>query len=103
MPPAADLQTKREVRLRIARLRRSVDRRVSAVQRRGRAAIDWRTYVRRHPVLAVTAAAGVGLILSSTEMGRRWARWLGCRLARRAGGWLGEDLSRELWGKERRD
>ena len=96
MPPAADLETRRELRRQIARLRRRIDRRVRAVERRGRAAIAWRTYVRRHPALALAAAAGIGLILSSTEMGRRWARWLGRRVARRVGGWLGEDLLRGL-------
>ena len=70
-----------------------------AAQQSGRAMIDWRTYVRRHPTLAVAAAAGVGLILSSTEMGRRWGRALGRRMARQAGGSLGEDLWQELWRK----
>jgi len=76
---------KRVVRLRIGRMRRRVDRRLRAIEREGRQAASWRTWVRRFPGQAVLAAVGIGLAASATLHPERWMRMVGDSLARRAG------------------
>ena len=76
-------RAKRDLRLRIARGRRRIDRRVRGLEREGRRLASWRTYVRQYPAQALVAAAGLGLA-ASAGLARGWPRWLGMRLTRRA-------------------
>lgn len=76
-------RAKRDLRLRIARARRRIDRRVRGLEREGRRLTSWRTYVRQYPAQALVAAAGLGLA-ASAGLSRGWTRWLGARLVRRA-------------------
>jgi len=76
-------RAKRDLRLRIARGRRRIDRRIRGLEREGRRLTSWRTYVRQYPAQALVAAAGLGLA-ASAGLSRGWPRWLGARLARRA-------------------
>jgi ElaB/YqjD/DUF883 family membrane-anchored ribosome-binding protein len=76
-------RARRELRLRIARQRRRIDRRVRGLEREGRRLASWRTYVRRYPAQALAAAAGLGLIVSA-GLGRGWPRLVGAQLTRRA-------------------
>jgi hypothetical protein len=82
----ADCQerTIRQLRLRIGRLRRGIDRRVRAVQREGGRLTSWRTYVERYPGQAVLAALGLGLAVSSGMRRVRWTRLIGWHLVRRS-------------------
>ncbi|MGA2033911.1 MAG: hypothetical protein ABSG68_16815 [Thermoguttaceae bacterium] len=70
-------QTQRELRLRIARLRRRIDGHIHTARDQGRRLLSWRTYVRRYPFYALLAAAGAGLTLSATLRPGRIVRWLG--------------------------
>jgi hypothetical protein len=91
-----DLQrAKRRLRIRIARLRRRIDRRVRSVRDEGRRLVSWRTYVRRYPAQAVLAAMGLGLA-ASAGVSRRGLRLLGFHLVRRAVGKAFDRLGREL-------
>jgi hypothetical protein len=54
-------QEKRELRLKIGRLRRRIDARLRATETEGRKLASWRTYVTRYPGSAVLAAFGLGL------------------------------------------
>jgi hypothetical protein len=76
-------QRRRRLRLRIARLRRRIDRRLHAACRRGRKLLSWRSYVRRYPGYAALAALGAGLTLGAGLKSRRLLDWLGARLLRR--------------------
>lgn len=87
-----------QLRLRIARLRRRIDRRVCAAGDRGRELLQLRTYVRRYPGLALLAALGTGLALSAAWNRARLGRWLGMRLVRQAGTRIGD----HLWAEVRR-
>jgi hypothetical protein len=55
------LQEKRELRLRIGRMRRRIDARLRAAEAEGKKLASWRTYVSRYPGPAVLAAFGLGL------------------------------------------
>lgn len=77
--PTDPWQQRRELRLRIGRLRRRIDRRVRSVQQEGRRLLSWRTYVRRYPGQAVLAAFALGLAASEGVRGG-WSRVLGRRL-----------------------
>ena len=87
---------KRDLRLRIGRLRRRIDRRSHRAKHEARRLTSWRTYVKRYPSNAVTAALGVGLALSAGLSARRLSRWLGMRLIRRAIAGTMTQLKREL-------
>ena len=76
-------RAKRDLRLRIARGRRRIDRRIRGLEREGRRLTSWRTYVRQYPAQALVAAAGLGLA-ASAGLARGWPRWLGVQLTRRA-------------------
>ncbi len=83
--PPADLQRrKRQLRLRIGRLRRRIDWRACVAHREGQRLFSWRTAVRRLPGNAMAAAFGVGLALAAGLSARSLARWLGLRLVRHA-------------------
>jgi len=81
--PCEPRQAKRDLRLRIAGARRRIDRRLRGLEREGRRLASWGTYVRRYPVQALVAAAGLGLAVSA-GLAQGWPRWLGTRLVRRA-------------------
>jgi hypothetical protein len=76
-------QRKRDLRLRIGRLRRQIDGRVRATERQARRLVSWRTYIRSYPGYALTAAVGIGLAASAGLSPRAMSRWLGLRLLRR--------------------
>jgi len=99
MPTDRDLQTtRRELRLRIGRLRRRIDRRVRAIGQEGRRLASWQTHVRRHPGRALLAALGIGVAAGVAMPGRRWPRSLGLRLLRRSLEKLVANLGAELAG-----
>jgi hypothetical protein len=54
-------QEKRELRLKIGRMRRRIDARLRATGAEGRKLASWRTYVTRYPGPAILAAFGLGL------------------------------------------
>ncbi len=87
---------RRELRLRIARLRRRIDRRVRVAGDRGRELLQWRTYVRRYPGAAALAAFGTGLTLAAAWNRAGLGRRVGLRLVRQAGGWIGARLWEEF-------
>jgi hypothetical protein len=84
---------KRELRLRIARSRRRIDRRLRTVNDEARRLFSWKTYVIRFPVQALAAALGVGFVASAGLNRGRVARWLGALLLRQAG----QGFLRGLW------
>ncbi|MEZ6073300.1 MAG: hypothetical protein R3C10_24270 [Pirellulales bacterium] len=55
---------KRELRQRLARSRRRFDADARQFSRSAREQLSWRTQVSRHPLAAIGAAAGVGLIVA---------------------------------------
>jgi len=87
---------KRDLRLRIGRLRRRLDARARATQRHAARLASWKTYVRRWPGYAVLAALGLGMSASAGLGGGRWARLLGMRLVRRLGNRAGDRLWQEV-------
>jgi hypothetical protein len=87
---------KRDLRLRIGRLRRQIDGRIHTLGREGRRLASWRTYVRHRPGCAVTAAFGIGLAASAGLSARRISRWLGLRLLRRAAAGAAGQIWQEL-------
>jgi len=89
-------QARRDLRRRIARLRRRIDGRVRGVERQGRRLASWRTYVKAYPGSAATAAFGVGLALSAGLSARSILRRLGMRLLRRATDRVGRECWREV-------
>jgi hypothetical protein len=54
-------QEKRNLRLKIGRMRRRIDARLRATETEGRKLASWQTYVTRYPGSAVLAAFGLGL------------------------------------------
>jgi hypothetical protein len=89
-------QSRRELRLRIARLRRRIDRHVRVAGDRGRELLQWRTYVHRYPAVAALAAFGTGLTLTTAWNRAGLGRRVGMRLVRQAGGWIGARLWEEF-------
>lgn len=95
-------RTKRELRLRIGRLRRRIDRRVRSVRHEGSRLASWRTYAKRYPGYALLAALGAGLT-ASAGLGRGgWQRFLGRQLVRRMVAKavdLGWEELKDLWAE----
>lgn len=89
------LRRKRELRLRIGRSRRRIDRRLRAARDRVRQLASWRTFVVRYPGWAIGAALGVGLFASAGLGHRRASRWLGRSLVRHAM----RGLRRQFWNE----
>jgi hypothetical protein len=87
------LRRKRELHLRIGRSRRRISGRFRATEDSARQLLSWRTYVARHPGLALAAALGAGMTASSLLRPRRIARWLGGSLVRQAFG----GFQQQLW------
>lgn len=52
-----------EIRNEMARVRRELDENVVAVVQQAKELADWRNFVRRHPLLTVSAAAAVGFLV----------------------------------------
>ena len=83
--PLSDPQhRKRELRLKIGRLRRQIDRRVRTAQQEGQRLLSWRTVIQRLPGNSLLAAFGVGLALAGGLSARSLARWFGLRLVRQS-------------------
>ena len=83
-PPPDLKRRKRELRLKIGRLRRRIDGHARAAQREGGRLLSWRTVVRRLPGNALLAAFGLGLAMAAGFSARSMARWLGLKMVRRA-------------------
>lgn len=56
----------------IERAREEITRSVLALRTRVEEATDWRTWVRRRPVMVVAGALGIGLWLGWRPSRRRW-------------------------------
>ena len=89
-------RAKRELRLRIARLRLRIDRRVRRAGDDVRRLGSWRSCVQGYPGCAIVAALGAGLALSAGLSAGRISRWLGLRLIRRAADTAGRQFWQEL-------
>jgi hypothetical protein len=93
-------QRKRELRLRMGRMRRRIDNRLHAVGQQGRRLVSWREYVIRYPSYAMLAAFGVGLAASGGFWRGQVLRRLGSQVfrhsAERAGWHLWQEIHR-LW------
>jgi hypothetical protein len=99
-------RAKRDLRLRIGRLRRRIDGRLYASRREASRLTSWRTYVARFPGGALAAAFGVGLALAAGMSGPRLLRLAGLRLVRQGARDVGAGLWRELasiWAGSARD
>jgi hypothetical protein len=75
---------KRELRSRIGRSRRRIDRRLHATRNSARQLLSWRTYVARYPIYAIVAGLGAGLAASAGLRPGCASRWLGLSLVRYA-------------------
>ena len=89
-------RARRQLRLRIGRLRRRIDGRAHALKKEGRRLTSWRTYVTQYPAYAILAALGVGLTASAGLTSGAWTRWLGLHLFRRAANSTADALVGEL-------
>lgn len=74
----------RELRQRLARSRRRIDADTRAVGRSALQRLVWRTHVHRHPVVALGAAASLGVALALLPSAGRVARWL----TQASGSWI---------------
>jgi len=83
-PPVESRLRKRELRLKIGRLRRRIDGRVRAARQESERLLSWRTVVRGLPGSSVMAAFGVGLALAAGLSARSMGRWFGLRLVRQS-------------------
>lgn len=82
--PHATAQAKRELRLRIARQRRRIDRRWRSLRQEGRQLLAWQTYLGRISGLMLTAV-GTGVSEVASLPWQRWGR-AGFRFFRRVVG-----------------
>lgn len=82
--PRATAEAKRELRLRIARQRRLMDRHWRSLRQEGRRLLAWQTYLGQIPGLALQAA-GTGLSELASLPWQRWFR-VGFRFFRRVVG-----------------
>lgn len=92
------LRRRRQVRLRIGRSRRRIDRRLSATRDAARQLTSWRSYVARYPAWALSAVLGLGFAASTGGKPRRMSRRLGLLLLRR----IRATFLRELWTELRK-
>lgn len=76
------LQEKRDLRLKIGRTRRRIDKRLRATEAEGRKLASWRTYVTRYPGPAVAAAFGAGLSGATIFRPGRFLQKLGLGILR---------------------
>jgi hypothetical protein len=89
-------RARRDLRLRIGRLRRRIDGRVRAADREARRLGSWRTYVTYYPGGALLVAFGAGLALSAALSPRGLTRWLAWRLVRQGWGHVCQAVTGEL-------
>jgi hypothetical protein len=93
-------QRKRELHMRIGRMRRRIDNRLHAAGQKGRRLVSWREYVSRYPSYAILAAFGVGMAASGGFWRGRLLRRLGSEAVRhtveRAGQHLWQEVQR-IW------
>jgi hypothetical protein len=75
---------KSELRVRIGRLRRRIDRHLRATADHGRRAVSWRSYAARYPGNLLLGALGLGLALSAGLSARRLTPWIGRRLLKQS-------------------
>ena len=97
--PIVDLQQqqqRRELRLRIGRLRRRIDGRIRAAGHHAQQLVSWRDCVKRYPGYAVAAAFGIGLAASAGLKLGRIRRWLTARLLQNTVEQIGRQLYNEL-------
>ena len=87
---------KRELRLRIGRSRRRLDRRLRGTRDHAKQLLSWRTYVVRYPAWALAAALGTGLAASAGLKPSRLSRWLGLALVRQGLGGIQQRLWADL-------
>jgi hypothetical protein len=77
-----DRQEKREIRLKIGRMRRRLDARARKTMAEGRKLVSWRTYAVRHPAAAVATAFGLGLSGAAAWYSNAFLKKLGSALVR---------------------
>jgi hypothetical protein len=77
-----DQQVKRELRLKIGRMRRRIDSRIRATAVEGHELVNWRTYVTRYPAAAVLAAFGLGMSGATLFRPQKMLRSLGSSILR---------------------
>jgi hypothetical protein len=96
--PYDDRQEKREIRLKIGRMRRRLDVRAQKAITEGRKLVSWRAYVGRHPAAAVATAFGLGLSGATAFSSNALLKKLGAALLRgsydRAIRLIGQELLR---------
>ncbi|MBN2579115.1 MAG: hypothetical protein JXB10_09000 [Pirellulales bacterium] len=90
----------RELRTRIGRSRRRIDRRLRAIGNEGKRLLSWRTHVQRHPLGAVAAALSAGLAAAAALGSRRLRDRLGREILplifRSLGGALAKEVLRQF-------
>lgn len=86
-------RTKRELRGRIARSRRRIDRQLHALGRDARRLTSWRTYVKRFPGPTIASAFAAGFLASSGRLRRVGGRWMVARIIEAA--W--NTVKSQLW------
>jgi len=95
----------RAIRLRLARARRRIDRRLRGLEREGRRLFSWQTLLQQLPTQSFVGALGVGLA-SLTGLPKRKLRALGVHLAKlardRAVNVVLRDV-RDLWTRQAPD
>ena len=94
--PKSDLQHKRDLRMRIGRMRRQIDNHLHAAGRESRRLFSWRQYVIRYPSYAILAAFGVGLAASGGLRRGPLLRQLGIQLVRQTVKHTGQNLLQEI-------
>jgi hypothetical protein len=90
------LRRKRDLRLRIGRSRRRIDRQLHTLRGGTRQLLSWRTYVVRYPLAAMTLAVGAGIAASAGLRPGRVTRRMGVSLVERALGHVRTHLWAEL-------
>ncbi len=87
----------RQLRARIARLRRRLDRRADKLLDGSILTGSWRAYVQKHPGRSLLAAAGVGIVFSNLFTARNEVSRLGESLSQMAFGGEWGRVWHELW------
>jgi len=91
---------KQELRMRISRSRRRIDRRLRGVCDEGKTLLSWRTCARRYPLAAVTAALGAGMAaataLGSHRLQKKFGKGILQQLFQYGGGALAKEFLRWL-------
>ena len=91
-----DQKAIRDIRFRIGRLRRQIDRRMNASRREGRRLTSFRTYAATFPGSVFTTAFGAGIALALGLSGKRIFRVLGMYMMRRGMKGVGRGITKEL-------